>query len=144
VKYLLDTAPWINGVTVPEVLPPRIRRLLGTSEPKGLCSVSLLETAMLHRLGRLTLDAPLTAFFAAGLSSDVEVIELTAAVAARTNDLPAQFPGDPFDRTIVATAAALDLTLITADAAIRDARACAVEYYRFKPSPARRNSRRSP
>ena len=52
VKYLLDTAPWINGVTLPQVLPPRIRRLLDNDEMKGLCSVSLLETAILHRLAR--------------------------------------------------------------------------------------------
>jgi hypothetical protein len=35
VKYLLDTAPWINGVTLPQVLPPRIRRLLDNDEMKG-------------------------------------------------------------------------------------------------------------
>lgn len=132
--YLLDTAPWINGVTIPEVLPPRIRRLLASPEPKGLCSVSLLEAAILHRLGRLQLEAPLAEFFAAGLSADVCVLELTPAIAVKTNDLGAPFPGDPFDRTIVATAAVLSLTLITADPAIRDAQVCAVEYYRFKPS----------
>ena len=53
-------------------------------------------------------------------------------IAARTNDLPADFPGDPFDRTIIATAAVLNLTLVTTDPIIRDARACAVEYYPFK------------
>jgi len=61
------------------------------------------------------------------------VLELTPAIAARTNELAAGFPGDPFDRTIVATAAVLSLTLITADPAIRVAGACAVEYYPFKP-----------
>lgn len=134
VRYLLDTAPWINGVTLPEVLPPRIRRLLESTEPKGVCSVSLLEAAILYRLERLKLETTLAAFFTVALASDVQVIELTAAVAARTNDLPEDFPGDPFDRTIVATAAVFDLTLITADPIIRDARACAVEYYPFKPS----------
>ena len=49
VTHLLDTAAWINGVTLPEVLPPRIRRLMETGELKGLCSVSLLETAILQR-----------------------------------------------------------------------------------------------
>jgi PIN domain nuclease of toxin-antitoxin system len=133
VRYLLDTAPWINGVTLPEVLPPRIRRLLGTSEPKGLCSVSLLEAAILHRLRRLELDGTLAQFFAVGLSLDVRLLELTPAIAARTNELADDFPGDPFDRTIVATAVVLSLTLVTADPAIRSARACAVEYYPFKP-----------
>ena len=134
VTHLLDTAAWINGVTFPEVLPPRIRRLMSAGELKGLCSVSLLETAILQRLRRLTLHATLTDFFAAGLSVDVRVLELTPTIAARTNELPAAFPGDPFDRTIVATAAVLNLTLITADPAIRDSQACAVEYYPFKPS----------
>lgn len=134
VKYLLDTAAWINGVTLPEVLPPRIRRLSGSGELKGLCSVSLLEAAILQRLRRLKLHATLADFFAAGLSADVRLLELTPVIAARTNELPEGFPGDPFDRTIVATAAVLNLTLITADPAIRDARTCAVEYYPFKPS----------
>jgi PIN domain nuclease of toxin-antitoxin system len=140
VKYLLDTAPWINGVTLPELLPPRIRRLLDTSEVKGLCSVSLLETAILHRLGRLKLDVPLDHFFEVALAKDVELLELTPAVASRTNTLPEDFPGDPLDRAIVATAAALNLTLITADPAIRGAHACRVEYYPFKP---RRSKTRS-
>jgi len=132
VKFLLDTAPWINGVTMPRTLPPRIRRLLEGEDTKGLCGVSLLETAILYRLGRLTLDGSLDDLFAAGLSADIQLVELTAAIAIRTNQLPDAFQGDPFDRTIVATAAALDLTVITSDPAIRDARACAVEYYPFK------------
>ncbi len=131
-KYLLDTAPWINGVTLPETLPLRIRRLVDNREKKGLCSISLLETAILHRLGRLKLEGALGHLFAAGLSEDVRLLELTPAIAARTNDLHEDFPGDPFDRTIIATAAVLNLTLITTDPAIRDTRACAVEYYPFK------------
>jgi PIN domain nuclease of toxin-antitoxin system len=133
-KFLLDTAPWINGVTLPELLPQRLRRLLRNGEPKGLCSVSLLETAILHRLGRLKIDGSLEEFFAAGLSADVRLLELTTAIAAMTNALPKKSPGDPFDRTIIATASILNLTIITADAAIRDAGVCAVEYYPFKRS----------
>ncbi len=134
VRYLLDTAPWINGVTLPEVFPQRIRRLLASPEAKGLCSISLLETAILYRLGRLAIAGTLQQFFAAGLSVDVQILELTPAIAVRTNALAADFPGDPFDRTIVATAATLNLKLITADPAIRDATMCAVEYFPFKPS----------
>jgi PIN domain nuclease of toxin-antitoxin system len=133
VKYLLDTAVWVNGVTLPEALPLRIRRALDGQERKGLCSVSLLETAILHRLGRFTFGGALEDFFEAGLSTDLHVLELTPAIAAKTNQLPASFQGDPFDRTIVATAAVRNLMLITADPAIRKARACAVEYYPFKP-----------
>ncbi len=137
-RYLLDTAPWVNGITLPEVLPLRIRRLLDNAEPKGLCSVSLLEAATLHRIGRLKLAGTLLQLFAAGLAADVRLLELTPAIAATTSELPNDFPGDPFDRAIVATAVALGLTLVTADPAIRGARACAVEYYPFRP--ARRRS----
>ena len=119
---------------MPETLPPRIRRLVDTTEGKGLCRVSLLEAAILHRLGRLKFEGTLPHFFAAALSADVELLDLTPAIAARTNELPEDFPGDPFDRTIIATAAVLNLTLITTDPAIRDAGACPVEYYPFKPS----------
>ena len=138
VRYLLDTAPWINGVTMPDTVPPRVRRLVETVEEKGLCSVSLLETAILYRLGRLAFEGALEHFFAAGLSEDLQLLEHTPAIAARTNELPERFPGDPFDRAIIATAAALKLTLITTDPVIRDAAACAVEYYPFS----RRRSKR--
>jgi len=136
-KYLLDTAPWVNGVTLPHILPERVRRLLETGEIKGLCSVSLLETAILYRLGRLELQGTLPQFFAAGLSADLQLLELTPAIAAKTNDLSMDFHGDPFDRTIVATAATLNLTLITTDSAIRDAKQCDVEFYPFKPARAK-------
>ena len=95
VKYLLDTAPWINGVTLPQALPPRIRRLLDNDEMKGLCSVSLFETTILHRLGRLKFEGTLEHFFAAGLSEDLQVLELTPPIAARTNGPPEDFEGDP-------------------------------------------------
>lgn len=133
-NYLLDTAPWINAVTMPSAIPDRILRLLTSEEPKGLCSISLLETAILHRLNRLDLHGTLTEFFGVGLAGDLRLLELTPAIAARTNELSQNFHGDPFDRTIVATAVVLNLTLITADPAIRDSRQCAVEYYPFKPS----------
>src|SRR5437870_3850859 len=93
-RYLLDTAPWINGVVMPEVLPRRIRSLLGTDEMKALCNVSLLEAAILHRIGRLKLKGTLKNFFAVGLSVDLRLLELSPAIVAATNDLPQDFPGD--------------------------------------------------
>jgi PIN domain nuclease of toxin-antitoxin system len=132
--YLLDTATWINYALMPAVFPARIKKLLDEGEPKGLCSISLLETAILHRLGRLALNGPLHDFFASAIAQDVELLELTPAVAAATNELPKMFQGDPFDRTITATAKTLSLILITPDDQIRDAACCRVEYYPFKPS----------
>jgi PIN domain nuclease of toxin-antitoxin system len=133
-RYLLDTATWANSATMPAVLPQRIRKLIAAPEPKAVCSVSLLECAIHHRLGRLEFEGSLDDFFSLALTRDVDLIELTPAIAVATNALPAGFPGDPFDRTIAATARILNLTLITPDPEIRDAGFCAVEFYPFKPS----------
>jgi hypothetical protein len=59
VTYLLDTAAWINGVTLPGALPRRIRGLVERADPKGLCSVSLLEAAVPHQLGRFAFKGSL-------------------------------------------------------------------------------------
>ncbi len=131
-RYLLDTAPWINAVTMPRVIPERVLGLLAGDKPTGLCSVSLLEKAHLHRLGRFRLQGTLGQFFAVAIADNLRLLGLTPSVAAKTNNLSAGFQRDPFDRTIVATAAVLKLTLITADAATRDADQCAVEYCPFR------------
>jgi PIN domain nuclease of toxin-antitoxin system len=136
VKYLMDTAPWINATTLPQSVPRHILELLETNGQIGLCSVSLLEAAILHRLGRLQLRGTLPEFFMAAMASNLHLLELTPAIAAKTNELSADFQGDPFDRTIAATAAILHLTLITTDATIRDAKVCEVEYYPFRLSRA--------
>ena len=140
-RYLLDTATWANGLTIPTVLPVRIRALLENDpENKGLCSVSLIECATHHRRGRLNFAGPLSEFFALGLARNIELLELTAEIAVAGNDLPRDFEGDPFDRAIAATARVLELTLITADRNIRDAKGpdghpfCRVEFYPFRPS----------
>ena len=133
-RYVLDTSPWANNVLMPEVIPVRIKKFLDGSETKGLCSVSLLECAIHHRRGRLQLNGGLPEFFERGLAADIDLLELTPEIAAVTNDLPENFPGDPFDRVIAATARVLNLVLVTCDSAIRDVRFCKVEFYPFKPS----------
>jgi PIN domain nuclease of toxin-antitoxin system len=139
INYLLDTATWSNSVTMPEVLPLRIRQILkNAQEIKGLSTVSLLECAIHHRRGRLEFRGALQDFFAAGLGRDIELVEITPEVAEATNELPRDFPGDPFDRTIAATARVLNIKLITPDPMIRDAQFCKVEYYPFRPSRSKR------
>ena len=134
-KYLLDTSVWLNRTLIPEVIPTRIRSLL-RDQVCGVCSISYLETAILHRLGRLELDGSLEDCFALAHGQDIETVELTPKIARLTNDLPEDFQGDPFDRTITATARALNLILVTADRKIRAAECCEVEFYPFKSSRA--------
>ena len=134
-RYLIDTATLSNSLTMPGVLPARIVALMAEEEPKGLCAVSLLELAVHFRHGRLRV-VNLADFFTLALADNIELLDLTPAVAVATNDLPRNFPGDPFDRTIAATARVLGLTLITPDPKIRDARFCDVEFYPFRLSRA--------
>ena len=103
-------------------------------EEIGLCSVSILEAAILHRIGKLSLKGSLADFFAVALASKIQVLEISAAVALETDGLPGNFNGDPFDRTVAATARALRLIPVTTDAQIRDrAGLDEVEFYPFKP-----------
>ena len=134
VSLLLDTATWLNGFMIPEVLPARIREMIGRSEVKKLCSISLLEAADPSSPWPCSDSRKSGNVFSEAVADDIELIDLNSAVAAATNDFAEDFPGDPFDRTIAATAKVFELTLVTADTAIRDARFCKVEFYPFRPS----------
>ncbi len=61
----------------------------------------------------------LEAWFRATLRQPgVRVIELSPAIALATLSLPAEFPGDPADRLIAATARVEQLALCTHDRAL--------------------------
>lgn len=132
--YLLDTATFSANALTPHILPARIRNLLDTDETKALCGVSLLELAIHYRYNRLELVGSLEEFFDNGLARDITLLDITPEIAALTSRFPQGFPSDPFDRTIVSTASVMNLTLITPDKHIRDARFCSVEFYPFRPS----------
>jgi len=138
-RYILDTGAWANVVLKPQIVPQRILNLLNTPEEKGVCSVSLLECAMHDRHGRLvSRPDTLNEFFDRAFTADIELVELTRAIAIMTVEVPSDFPGDPFDRTIAATARVLGLTLVTTDRNIRDSNFCKVEFFAYRPSRARR------
>jgi len=76
------------------------------------------ELAWLHQSGRLQSTLPLRTWLD-GLAEGLRTLPLTPAVAARAVALPANFPRDPFDRIIFATAVEHGLRLVTRDEAIR-------------------------
>jgi PIN domain nuclease of toxin-antitoxin system len=127
VRYLLDTHAWLWAVLEDAKLGARARRALSrlaTGERVGLAAISLKEAAWQLARGRIVLayrSASWAAWLreAAGLSH-VEILPLTVDVAIESEGLSANFPADPADRLIAATARVHDLTLITADGAIRD------------------------
>lgn len=87
----------------------------------AVAAMTLFEVATLFVRGRLqpvgTIEHAVTA-----LIEGMTVLPLTPAIAAIAAGFPREFPGDPGDRLIAATAIAHGLPLVTADVAIRQSR----------------------
>ena len=85
-------------------------------------SVTLLEIARLAHQKRIQLTPNLEAFL-----SEVErrfsVLPITGRICVQAFKFPANFPKDPADRVIGATAVIEGLNLVTADEAIRHSKA---------------------
>jgi PIN domain nuclease of toxin-antitoxin system len=96
-------------------------RRAATSGGFAIASISLWEIAMLVALGRLsprgTAETWMTNLIE---TSGVVVKELSPAVAVLSTQFPIDFPGDPADRLISATARAEGLMLVTRDGRLRE------------------------
>jgi len=133
VKFLLDTATWINAVKEPDTVPPKLRELFASGgEQFGLSDISLWETVMLQQRGRVDLGMPLEDWFRQALAKSIHLLAFTPEAAVELAKLPRTFQKDPADRIIVATTRANGLTLITPDPLIRRAAVVPVWYYRFR------------
>lgn len=96
-----------------------IRRSLA-SGGLGVASISLWEIAMLVAFGRLSPRGTPDAWLATLIeTSGVVVKELTPTVAVLSTQFPGDFPRDPADRLIGATARAEGLPLVTRDERMR-------------------------
>jgi PIN domain nuclease of toxin-antitoxin system len=94
--------------------------LVQTNQPAALSAISLRETAFMIQRGRMEVDASLSAWLDSIESHPLlTILPLTATVAAESVRLGDDFPNDPADQIIVATARCHNLTLITADERIR-------------------------
>ena len=90
----------------------------------GLCisSVTLLELAILANKGRYQHTMAIELFLEE-VETTFHVLPITARGCARALTLPADYPQDPADRIIGATALVEGMQLVTADAAIRKSHA---------------------
>lgn len=96
-----------------------IRRAASTGG-LAIASISLWEIAMLVVLGRLSPRGTAEAWMEDLIEkSGVVVKDLTPAVAVLSTQFSREFPSDPADRLIAATARAEGLTLVTRDSGIR-------------------------
>lgn len=90
-------------------------------QPAGLSAISLRELAQMIHRGRATVGMQLEAWLD-GIESHplLTILPLTAPIATESVHLGDDFPNDPADQIIVATARCHNLTLITADERIRN------------------------
>lgn len=116
-KLLLDTHIWLWSVLDPSRLSDRISSLLRKrSSELWLSPISLWELAVLSERGRIHLHGGLWRWIdEARRSAPIREAPLTGEIVRAMDrvELPHR---DPADRFLAATAAALDLHLVTSDA----------------------------
>jgi len=85
-------------------------------------SIALVEIARLSSCGRVSLN-PDAETVLAEVERRFVILPITANIALQAYALPEDYPNDPADRIIGATALIEDIPLLTADRAIRKSRA---------------------
>ncbi|MBF0462955.1 MAG: type II toxin-antitoxin system VapC family toxin [Magnetococcales bacterium] len=113
---VLDSHIWYWWINLEhDRLPQGMLQLIESAPRVGVSPVSCFELALACRRGRLELPMPPQDWFVRALDgSGVELLPLTAGIAARAVDL-ADIHRDPFDRIIIATAIELDARLASVD-----------------------------
>ena len=91
-------------------------------EGLGISDITLWELATAAGRGRIRLNISVESFLAQ-VETRFVILPITGRACVRALSLPAAYPKDPADRIIAATALVEGLPLLTADQAIRRARA---------------------
>ena len=95
-------------------------RKASKSEGLSIASITLWEIALLITRGRIRVQGTVDGFLQQLVeATGVRVREITPEVAALAMQFPDDFPADPGDRLIAATARANGATLVTADQRIQ-------------------------
>ena len=120
---LLDTHAWLWLCLEPQRLSEAAREAIRRALSQGglsIASITIWEAAMMIARGRVVPQGTAEAWLGALIDrSGVSVREITPAVAALSTQLPDDFPGDPADRLIAATARVAGISLVTRDVRVR-------------------------
>jgi PIN domain nuclease of toxin-antitoxin system len=113
VSYLLDTHVLLWWMHDAPRLQSRVRDVIGNPDHDIVVSVaSIWEAAIKRAIGKLRFDTP--TLLHALHRGRLRVLPITAEHALAASDLP-RHHDDPFDRMLVAQAAAEGLSIITHD-----------------------------
>jgi PIN domain nuclease of toxin-antitoxin system len=117
---VLDTHAWLWWVAQPGRLSRAAARAIDSAEEIGICTLSAWEVAMLVGKRRISLDRELGTWVRQALALDrVVALAPSADIAVAAALLDAEdFPGDPADRMIYATARSSGARLVTRDQAL--------------------------
>jgi PIN domain nuclease of toxin-antitoxin system len=121
---LLDTHVLIWLASEPGKLSKKAAEAIGKASHVGgiaISAITLWELAWLATHGRIVISGTPEAFVER-ITSRTAILAITPKVAALANQLPPNYPGDPCDRLIGATAIAEGIALITKDREIRNCR----------------------
>ena len=115
-KLLLDTHIWVWSLSDPSKLSRRVTRALDSkSSELWLSPISLWELGLLAEKGRVGLPGGLDAWIDEALRvAPMKEAPVTHAVVRALGGIETPHR-DPADRFLAATAAALDLQLVTSD-----------------------------
>jgi PIN domain nuclease of toxin-antitoxin system len=119
---LLDTHVLIWLAFEPAKISTAARGAIHTSSKTGglgISAITLWEAAWLVTHRRVDFAGTAEAFLDQ-ISSRTAVFPITPPIAILANQLPANYPNDPSDRLIGATAMAEGIALVTKDRTIRD------------------------
>jgi len=120
VKLLLDTQCWLWWFAQPERLSEEaITHIVDETNELWFSVASIWEIGIKVAIGKLPLPEPPDKYIPSRMSQlGVRSSEITATHALRAAALPLHHR-DPFDRMLIAQAQLEDMTLVSADAILR-------------------------
>jgi PIN domain nuclease of toxin-antitoxin system len=124
VTALLDTHVLLWMVGEQKRLSKKARTLIERAAPKqglAIASITLWEIARLATDGRITIQGTLATWLTELLASTgVAVLDLTPSIVELSIAFGPDYPKDPADQIIGATARAHGIPLVTADTKLHD------------------------